>query len=135
MIGVGSFATSTRARIVEARAALAELKQARTQAARVFARLDKQQDTARERAESDLANAEEALRDRLDDDDKAHELEGKFSDAASLLGECGVAGSSGSATDELAAIDDVIRTIADAIKEEERDLAAFERAAGRLGLL
>lgn len=112
---------------------LTELKQARTQAARVFARLDKQQDTARERAESDLANAEEALRDRIYDDDKAHELEEKFSDAASLLGECGVAGSS--ATDELAAIDDVIRTITDAIKEEERDLVAFERAAGKLGLL
>lgn len=133
MIGLQTFATSTRARIVEARAALETLRHARAQAAKVFAKLEKQQDAARERAERDLGNAEEALRDRLDDDDAAHALEEKYSHLSGLLGECGVAG--GDADGDLDSVDDTIRTIIEAIKEEERDLVAFERAAGRLGLL
>lgn len=132
------FVQRARSRFDAARQVIDALRRARGEAAKQLARLTKQHETDRDRADTFLSDQVTRLEDAGSDDetdaaiDRRYAAIDQINRVRAALEECVLVGG---AEDALTGVEDAIREMREDIKQSDRDLAAFEQAARRGSLL
>lgn len=133
-----SFSERTRARIAEARAALAKLRETSKETIRQLAKLDKQHAADRDRLYEKLGEIANDVVDKLpeeatdSDSDRAYVIQAQVNDLAADVEEISLAAST------IEDLGDMIRDAVDeayaSLKETEARLAKVEWIAAKLGI-
>lgn len=131
------FATRTRARVVEVRAALAKLRDLGKETGKHLERLSRQQAADQERVASRIGALADDVVDKLPEEatdadrDHAYVLQEQINDLAGGLEEISLASD---AVDDLRGLADTINDAYGALREAEAQLKRVEQMAGKLGI-